>query len=427
VADLILNEQDEAILSGSEGEGAQLAMRILARMAPVYGACELLDISAAHIDSSVYMGPSSLAFAERLADSGAKVRVPSTLNVAGIDEHGWSEWAVPKEWAEGSKRQMDAYRAMGCIQTWTCAPYQTEFRPSFGDQIASGESNVIAFYNSVIGARTERYPDMLDICAAITGRAPASGLHLDENRAATRVVDVDGIPDSVQRDEAFWPTLGVLIGTTSPDRVVAVTGVRATPTEDQLKAVSAGAASFGATALFHLVGVTPEAKTLADACQGREPDSTDVMDLGRLRKYREQLSTHDGNALDVVLLGSPHFSIREFQEFAALAGGRRLAAGVTLIITCSRAIRDIVRRTAFWDAIAEFGASITVDACPLVSPMLRQEERSVMTNSAKYAFYSPGLLTAGVRYGTLADCVESAVNGRVVVDDAAWETTSPGP
>ncbi|NNF04508.1 MAG: DUF521 domain-containing protein, partial [Rhodothermales bacterium] len=182
-----LTEYDRALLAGEHGPAAQMAMSILARMLPVSGADRLMDISAAHIDSTVYMGIATMEYAERLAELGAKVRVPSTLNVSGVDEHGWEEWDVPEDVAHRAMRQMEAYRKMGCIQTWTCAPYQTEHRPKFGQQVAAGESNAICFFNSVIGARTERYPDLLDICCAITGRVPAAGLHLDEGRRGTQL------------------------------------------------------------------------------------------------------------------------------------------------------------------------------------------------------------------------------------------------
>ncbi len=182
---LSLTEADRRMLDGGHGPGVQLAMRIITRMAAIQGAPTLLDIEAAHIDSSLYMGQATLDFAERLVELGARVRVPSTLNVSGVDEAGWKNWAVPPEWAEQSLRQMQAYQAMGCIPTWTCAPYQSEHRPHFGQQIAWGKSNAIAFANSVIGARSERYPDLMDICAAITGRVPAVGLHLTEGRAGT--------------------------------------------------------------------------------------------------------------------------------------------------------------------------------------------------------------------------------------------------
>ena len=192
-----LSALDRALLAGEEGPAAQLAMRILSRMARVRGARRMLDIEGAHIDSTIYVGDAGLEFAERLANLGARVRVPSTLNVSGVDEFGWREWSVPPEWAEKAGRQMRAYASMGTTPTWTCAPYQTEFAPRFGQQIAWGESNAVCFANSVLGARTERYPDLLDICAAVTGRAPAVGLHLEENRLATRVLKLRGIPESL--------------------------------------------------------------------------------------------------------------------------------------------------------------------------------------------------------------------------------------
>ena len=181
---LNLSVKDQEMLKGAHGPATKMAMSILVRMAEVSGAKELLDISGAHIDSTVYIGDAGLEYAERLASLGAKVAVPTTLNVSGVDEHHWKEWAVPPLWAKQAHRQMVAYQSMGTIPTWTCAPYQTEMRPSFGQQIAWGESNAFVFANSVIGARTERYPDMFDVCCAITGRAPAIGLHLTENRAA---------------------------------------------------------------------------------------------------------------------------------------------------------------------------------------------------------------------------------------------------
>ena len=224
-----LEERDRALLSGAEGEAARLAMRILSRMAAVRGARELLDIEGAHIDATIYVGDAGLEFAERLAGLGARVRVPSTLNVSGLDELHWREWAVPEEWAEKAARQMRAYASMGTTPTWTCAPYQTAHAPRFGQQIAWGESNAVVFANSVIGARTERYPDLLDICCAITGRAPAAGLHLDQNRLATRVLRLTGIPESLAAADDFYPVLGHLLGRWAEDEPAVITGLPGTP------------------------------------------------------------------------------------------------------------------------------------------------------------------------------------------------------
>src|SRR5438067_1505513 len=257
------------MLDGRRGPAAELAMSIVARMADVYGARELMDISHAHVDSTIYLGDATLEFAERLAGLGARVAVPTSLNVSGVDECGWKDWAVSPEWAAKAARQMLAYEQMGAVPTWTCAPYQTRMRPSFGQQIAWGESNAIAFANSVIGARTERYPDLLDICCAITGRVPAVGLHLDANRAGQLLLKLVDVPVSLQRDDQFCAVLGHLVGKLAQDLIPVIDGLLVSPPEDQLKAFAAAAASSGRVALFHMVGVTPEAPTLDAAFHGR--------------------------------------------------------------------------------------------------------------------------------------------------------------
>ncbi|MBO6575017.1 MAG: aconitase X catalytic domain-containing protein [Rhodothermales bacterium] len=416
---MALTEFDLGLLNGDEGPAARMAMSILQRMLPVFGVDSFMDIEAAHIDSTVYMGVATMEYAERLAEMGARVRVPSTLNVTGVDEHGWQDWEVPENVAQNALRQMKAYASMGCIQTWTCAPYQTEHRPTFGQQIAAGESNVIGFYNSVIGARTERYPDLLDICAAITGRVPAAGLHLDEGRRGTTLLRLDAVPVALQEDPAFWPVLGHLLGRWAPDGIPVVDGLTVTPSDDDLKAVCAGAASSGAIALFHLVGITPEAPSTRDAFQAPPPAARRVS-LDDLRKAYHELSTSSGSALDLVVLGSPHFSYDEFRALAGLVQGRRKADQVEFLITCSRSVRMIAEAAGLLAPIREFGARITVDTCPLTSPMLPERIKHLMTNSAKYAYYSPGLLGVTVSYGRLSDCVESAVAGRIEREEGLW-------
>src|SRR6185503_1156131 len=243
---LQLTDKDHEMLRGDHGPATKMAMSILVRMAEVANAEELIDITGAHIDSTVYIGDAGLEFAERLAGLGAKVCVPTTLNVSGLDEHHWQEWAVPNDWARQAHRQMLAYQSMGTIPTWTCAPYQSEMRPSFGQQIAWGESNAIVFANSVIGARTERYPDLFDICCAITGRAPAMGVHLTENRAGKLLLQLKDIPEALQRSDDFYPVLGHFMGKAALDRIPVIEGMNIVPDEDQLKALGAAAASSGA-------------------------------------------------------------------------------------------------------------------------------------------------------------------------------------
>ena len=420
---LFLTESDQQLYRGQRGPAAQLAMSIIVRMAAVYRAERLLDISMAHIDSTLYMGDATLEFAERLAGLGARVVVPTTLNVSGVDEHHWQAWAVPPAWAEKARRQMDAYRQMGCLPTWTCAPYQTELRPKFGQQLAWGESNAIAFANSVIGARTERYPDLLDICAAITGRVPAVGLHLAENRAGQLLVRLGpDVSPRLQADDSFYPVLGQLLGRLAGDRIPVVEGIQVKPAEDQLKALGAAAASSGAVALFHLVGITPEAPTLAAAFQGKEPQRVLAVSLADLRRARAELSTAAGQKLDMVVLGSPHFSLAEFKQLAPLLAGHQRHPAVQFLVTSSRAMAALADRAGYLEPLRRFGGQITVDTCILTTPMLPPEIEVLMTNSAKYAYYSPGMLNTQVVFGGLADCVRSAVAGRVIRDETLWKT-----
>ena len=408
------------MVRGDHGPAAQLAMSILVRMADVYGAGSLMDITHAHIDSTIYLGDATLEFAERLASLGARVAVPTSLNVSGVDECGWKDWAVSPDWAAKAARQMLAYERMGATPTWTCAPYQTSARPRFGDQIAWGESNAIAFANSVIGARTERYPDLLDICCAITGRVPAVGLHLTENRAGQILLRLVDVPQRMQEDDQFFAVLGHLVGTLAEDRIPVIDGVRVRPLEDHLKAFSAAVASSGRVALFHIVGITPEAATLAAACQGRAFERSLDITAADVRAARAELTTADGQPLDMVILGSPHFSVAEFTQLAPLVAGRQRHPRVKFLVTSSRLMRELAEEAGMLAPVLEFGAQITLDTCILASPMLPPEIKTLMTNSAKYAYYAPSLLDTRVTFGSLADCVRSAIEGRVVRDDSAW-------
>lgn len=418
---LTLSSEDRAQLAGERGPANRMAMSILVRMAEISGAQTLMDITAAHIDSTIYTGEATMEFAERLASLGAKVCVPTTLNVSGVDEHNWQKWVVPPEWARNARRQMVAYQSMGAVPTWTCAPYQTELKPSFGQQIAWGESNAICFANTVIGARTERYPDLMDVCAAITGRVPASGLHLTENRAGQVLFELVDVPRRVQQDEEFYPVLGHLLGHIAQERIPVVTGMEVTPEEDQFKALCAASASSGAVALIHLVGVTPEAPTLEAALQGRAPQQTVKVSMTELREARRALTTAVGETVDMVVLGSPHFSHAEFQKLAPLLAGKRRHPNVQFLVTSSRFMSHLAEQSGSLAALLDFGGSVTVDTCVLATPMLPPEIKVLMTNSAKYAYYAPGLLNTQVVFGNLEDCVRSAVSGRVSRDNSLWE------
>lgn len=408
------------MLRGDDGPARECAMRILARAAPLYGAEYLVPVTQAHVDGVILTGAAGLDFAEHLAGLGGRVAVPTTLNVMSMDRQRWRELGQDNDFAARAQRLGEAYLRMGATPTFTCAPYQTISAPKFGEQIAWSESNAVAFANTVIGARSNRYGDYLDICCALTGRAPAAGLHLDEPRLASVVVELESIASALTGRDDFYPVLGYWLGTHVQEGVPAVVGLDAQPSDDQLKALCAAAASSGALAMIHLVGITPEARTLSDAQGGREPLRTLRLSIEDLREARAQLSTSSASDIDVVAFGSPHCSLAECRQLARLMEGRRAAPDVDVYVTTSRVVRDLLARSHDLDVLEHFGAHVVADTCVLVAPLIRRDAKYLMTNSGKYAHYSPGLLGVDVIFGSTESCVDSAVLGRAVLDDGPW-------
>ena len=404
------------MLQGRDGSAAKFAMEIVTEYGNAIGARRLMDITRAHIDSCLFHGQSGLDFAQRLVDGGAAVRVPTTLNVGAVDLlHPGLNRGDAKS-IENGRRLMTAYQSMGCRPTWTCAPYQLADRPSFGEQIAWAESNAIVFVNSVVGARTDRYGDFVDICAAITGKVPEHGLHVTENRRGEIVFDVSELPASWSTSELLWPLLGLVVGRETGNHVPVISGVSARPGEDALKAFGAAAASSGAVALFHVVGVTPEAETLDHAFQGEAPIKTVRVTVTMLLEAQRELTSARSGHLVAISVGTPHFSLTEFEMLLALIDGKKRDPEIDFYVSSARdTVREVERR-GWTDALDRFGVELVTDTCTYLKPILRHASGVVMTNSAKWAYYAPGNLGYEVIFGTLADCVASARAGRVVVN-----------
>lgn len=414
-----LTPDERAFLDGAHGEAGALAMRVVVAAAELLGAEQLVDIMSAHIDGCLYHGDGGVEFAEKLVQGGGRVVVPTTLNVGALDLLHPGRVRADAHRTSMARRQMDAYLTLGCAPTWTCAPYQAGHRPAFGEQVAWGESNAIAFANSVLGARTERYGDFLDACCALTGRAPLYGLHLEENRRATVVVDASGVPDALKRRDVFFPVLGTWLGLEVGTEISAVVGLPADTSEDQLKALGAAAASSGAVALFHVVGVTPEAPTLEAATGDTEPTRTVHVTADMLRASLDRLSTAgDAEDIDAVAVGSPHFSREEFAELARLVRGRHLA--VPFYACTGRGVVAELEADGTAAVLADAGVEIVADTCVVVTPILPPGTGVLMTCSGKFAHYGPSNTGYEVVYGSLEDCVASALEGRVVRDEGVW-------
>jgi predicted aconitase len=376
-----------------------------------------VPVTSAHIDGCLYHGDSGTEFAEFLVAKGARVIVPATLNVGALDLRRPGNVRLAGDRRDMALRLMRAYEALGCRSTWTCAPYQAGHRPAQGSDVAWGESNAVVFCNSVLGARTNRYGDFLDIACAIAGRAPRYGLHLPERRQATVLVDTTAISDALKGKEAFWPVLGAWLGRTVGEDVAVIDGLAAHASEDRLKALGAAAASTGAVALFHVAGVTPEAPTTNKILAERH--ATIALTPADVRAARALLSTAEGDAVDAVAVGSPHFSLDEVFSLETLLAGRHLR--VPIYLNTSRHVLGRLEREGRLAGLAAAGVVPIVDTCVVVTPILPAGGGVLMTNSGKFAFYAPGNTGYDVQFGSLADCVESAVAGRLVRDEAGWQ------
>lgn len=418
--DLALTDSDRAALAGEFGPGRGLAMRIVTRVAHAMGAKKLLDITGAHIDSCLDHGQAGIDFAQKLAEDGSLVRVPTTLNVGTLDLLHPDLYRGPAETATRARRLMQYYEDMGCQPTWTCAPYQLSVRPAFGTHIAWAESNAIVFANSVLGARTHRYGDFIDICAAITGRAPAAGLHLDQNRVATVIIDLSGLSQRLLNVDVFYHVLGHLIGGSVGSRVPVIVGLPPGVSEDRLKAIGAAAASSGSVGMFHCVGSTPEAPDLATAGGGRIPPQRIAVDAEMIRDSRDGLSTSTSTKLGIVSLGTPHYSLTEFERLIELLDGRRIHRSIDCYISTGREVLDDVQRRGWLDRLEDAGIQLVTDTCTYVTSVMGERTGVAMTDSAKWAFYAPGNIGVEVVFGATSDCVESAIAGRVVRDESVW-------
>jgi predicted aconitase len=406
---------DRALVNGEQGAGAAFAMKILASFAAAVGADKLLDVSRAHIDGCLYHGQVNLDFVERLVAAGGRVRIPTTLNVGALDLIHPELMLMGAEEQAPMRRLMKAHEELGCQPSFTCAPYQTLFRPAFGEQIAWGESNAIVFANSVIGARTNRYGDFIDLCCAMTGRAPAWGLHLEENRRGGILFRLVGFPLSPQPIDSLYVAVGFLVGERSGEAIPVIDGLPPPRDEDQLKALGAAAASSGAVGLFHAVGVTPEAPTLAAAFGGRAPVETIDITPADVAGVLQRLSTVPGGSpVDAVCLGTPHFSRAEWDRFLPLLRQIAPARRIPIYVNTGRATLLELERDGQLSDMKRFDLIPVVDTCTYLTAILKRLDGVVMTNSGKWAHYAPGNLGVRVAFGEIEDCIASAAAGRVV-------------
>jgi predicted aconitase len=415
-----LTDEEKSILDGKQGEAARIALAVLVDLGELFGAEGLMTVSQVHIDATLYMVDAGLEFAEKMADLGGEVAVPTSLNPSAIDLQRWQEYRVPSEILPKHKRMEAAYLQMRATPTWTCAPYQHGIIPRFGEQIAWGESNAIAFANSIIGARTNRYADLMDICAAIIGKVPKFGLHLTENRKANMLIRLKEITTQMFENEAIYPLLGYLLGEMAGDQVAAITGIPSNIKIDSLKGFCAAAASSGAVGLFHMVGITPEAQTLAMCLHGNKPENVYDITPRLIKRAEDRLWTIQRDAVDLIVTGCPHYSSSEFIRLAQLTKGKKVHSSVVFWVFTNRSVYAWIKDNGILADLTAAGIMVFTDGCPLQFPKETWHFNAAMTDSAKFANYCFSQRGLDAAYGSLADCVETAVRGKICRSESLW-------
>jgi predicted aconitase len=411
---LELSEADRGMLDGDAGEAAAQAMRILCAMAANQGATRLVDVSQGHIDGCIYASPANLVFAEAMADLGGTVRIPTTMNAISVDRQNWRAQGVSPDFGLPAQRLADAYVRMGCRPSFTCAPYLLDTAPEADEVIAWSESNAVIYANTVLGARTAKHPDFLDLCIALTGRTPLAGVYLDAARKARRIIDVD-LPEGV--DDGFWPLIGYLAGQRAPDRIPLLRGLASgQPSRDDLKALCAAFGTTSASPMLHIEGVTPEADGAATA-------DADHVSITRddLRAAWAQLNGGPA-AVELVAIGSPHASLRECRDLAEGLAGRRRHPLTQVIVTAGREVIGQAAAEGLLARLRASGVQVIPDICwcSISEPVFPPVTRTVMTNSGKYAHYGPGLSGRAVRLGSLSDCITAALTGSAAPRQPDW-------
>ncbi|TXT12797.1 hypothetical protein VHUM_01198 [Vanrija humicola] len=418
-----LTEADEALLAGARGEGAAQAMAINRAIAALYGAEAFVDITQVHLDGVFYTGPAALRFVQHFASIGAGVAVPTTLNAVSVDLERWRALGIDSTLGEEGTKLADAYLSMGGDgASMTCAPYLLPSAPSLGEQVAWGESNAVIFCNSVLGARTQKYPDLLDLCIALTGRAPLAGVHIEAERVPTLALRLAPALAGVD-DQLLWPLVGYHLGRVSGARVAIVYGLdKRTPRTSDLKALAAAFGTTSSSPMFHIEGVTPEAPV------GRFPPPSSVQEITAADLLDAWRTLNTGargpTPISVVALGNPHFALDEFEQLARLVEGRKRTARVT--ITAGRAVTVQAEEKGYLAPLAAYGADIIHDMCWCFAPragesgIVTADDRFLVTSSGKYAHYGPGILGRPVLLANLAACVDAAESGTIDVRPPAW-------
>ncbi len=416
-----LTREEEKMLAGEEGEAKRLAMEILVKIADAYKAEKLIPVKSCHVVNTCYkdVWDAGLEIAEKFVELGGKYSVFTTTDPSSIDYDRWREWNVPEDFAEKQFRIKRAHEKLGAVCVWTCIPYQYGGNvPRFGEHVAWTESSCDVFLNSVLGARTNRVTAIEDMASAIVGRTPYYGYHLDENRVGEILIQVKNL--QLKGDD--YHVFGYFVGKTVADKVPVITGIPKDVTFDELRNFGTAAAASGAVCLYHIPGITPEAKTVKDAFKGEKPLDKVTFGPEELKRTKEEMSTISGGKVDLVVLGCPHYSLHEFIALAEKVKDKKVADGVECWVYTNKIVERLAREIGVAQIVEAAGIKISTETCCMISPVELYgfpEHFTLMTNSGKLSYYAPGMLTlmrpgkVEVICGNTDECLKAAFTGSI--------------
>lgn len=411
-----LTEHEEAILAGKFGEPRRRALEQQIRVGRFFDAEDFVEVAQVHLMADTEsLGEAGVAYLEALAaypEEDRRVRVPTVTDPRGIDFDAYKRLRQEESWAELERRAIDAFVAMGLLMTDTCINYQTIMPPAFGEHIAFGDTGSTIYANSVLGARSNFEGGPSALAAALTGRTPRYGCHLDRRRLGTHRFAIKDRP----RTFSDWGALGAVVGraTGSYWTVPVLEGIDGTPTSDQLKHFGAALASFGSVPLFHMVGVTPEARDLGDVFDGAMPESKTIT-REDLESFYESYGVHE-ERVDLVVFAAPQQSLLEMQRIARLLEGRRVHEHTALIAATSPEIKSACDRMGITATIEEAGGVVLKGVCFYQMHAREIGEangwRRLLSNSAKLVNIIGGYGYEPV-LAPMERCIDAAVAGRM--------------
>ena len=397
-----LTDIEKKILAGEEGEAKQIAMEILTNIGEAMEADSFVQVSS--VQAMAHFGSLHIAgrdWLEKLACMGGKCCVPTTQDPASIPFKHWQEMGYDSEYAENQYRLEAAIMKLGEMPKWSCTPYYQGSVPRAGQNIAWAESSAVSFANSILGARTNRTPAGLAVCAALTGKMPRYGLYLPKNRKATIKINVE----AAGLTSLDYNTIGIITGKIAGAKIPAIYGLPQSTTNDQLKYLGASAASSGQVALYHADGITPEA-LFTDVFDGKAPEEEFVITRKDLDDEAERMSAPGEWQPQLAVVGCPHYSSEEVIRLAEMLGDRKVSEGKAFWVFTTAETESLAERMGIKQKLEDAGVRIMAQTCLVISPLVGGYKK-LITDSGKFASYLPSEHNIDIRYAETEKCVEA--------------------